>query len=380
MAFARPTFSQLYDQALSDIKSVSGASALLRRAVLPAVAFALAGLAWLNYSYLDYISRESVPFTAKDEYLYAWGAMKGVNPKPAETATGSVQFSGSNGAVVASGSSVARSDGAAYVTTADSAVAAGLVTVPVVALVAGSAGNTDALIGFTLSSPVPGVSAGGLASTAISGGADAEPVDDYKTRMLAVYAQPPQGGSASDYVEWATAVPGVTRAWVNPNGAGAGTVVVYTMWDNAEAAHGGFPQGADGVASLEARDTSATGDQLVVANYIYPLRPVTALVYSVAPPAYEVDFTIADLEPSTVAIQSAISVALTAVFLRSAAPYGTSWPLAVVDAPNGVMYPSEFSAAISAVPGIRRFTLASPSAKITATPGAIPTLGTITYV
>jgi uncharacterized phage protein gp47/JayE len=51
-------------------------------------------------------------------------------------------------------------------------------------------------------------------------------------------------------------VPGVTRAWCAPNGFGSGTVVVYTMWDSAEAAHNGFPQGTDGVSQNE-RDREA---------------------------------------------------------------------------------------------------------------------------
>ena len=48
----------------------------------------------------------------------------------------------------------------------------------------------------------------------------------------------------------------------------------------ARPCHGGFPQGTNGVAALETRDTAATGDQLAVANYLYPLRPVTPIVYA----------------------------------------------------------------------------------------------------
>lgn len=55
------------------------------------------------------------------------------------------------------------------------------------------------------------------------------------------YPAPPQGGSADDYDAWVRTVPGVTRVWLNPLGAGPGTVVLYTMFDLAEAAHGGFP-------------------------------------------------------------------------------------------------------------------------------------------
>ena len=103
--------------------------------------------------------------------------------------------------------------------------------------------------------------------------------------MLESYGAPPHGGNSSDYVTWALEVPGVTRAWVPPVPLIPGAVTVFFMMDVSEAAHGGFPQGTNGVASLETRDIAATGDQLAVANSIYPLRPVTPIVYAVAPTA-----------------------------------------------------------------------------------------------
>ena len=80
-----------------------------------------------------------------------------------------------------------------------------------------------------------------------------------------------------DYATWAISVPGVTRAWCLRNGYGAGTVVI--MLDAAQAGHDGFPVGQDGVATDEPRGVPAVGDQLTVANALYPLQPVTALVY-----------------------------------------------------------------------------------------------------
>jgi uncharacterized phage protein gp47/JayE len=380
MAFARPAFQDLYQQALTDIQSQSGTTSFLRRAVLPAVAWALAGLAWLHYGYLDYISLQSVPFTATDEYLYGWGALKGVTPKAASAASGTATFTGANGATISAGQIVVRGDNVNYTVTTGGTIVSNTVTVSIAALVAGAAGNANVGISLTLSSPASGVNAGGLAASALAGGADAELDPDYKTRMLAVYASPPQGGSQVDYMDWALAVPGVTRAWVAPNNAGAGTVTVYTMWDNAEASYAGFPQGTNGGATAETRISAATGDQLAVANAIFPVQPVTPVVYSLAPTAYPVNFTIADLDPPTNAIKAAISVALAGVFRRSAAPGGTLYPIALTNAPNGKMYPEQFYAAIGAVSGIRRFTLTSPSASITAGAGAIPSLGVVNYI
>jgi uncharacterized phage protein gp47/JayE len=244
----------------------------------------------------------------------------------------------------------------------------------------GAAGNCIAGTPLTLGSAPGGINAAGVASAAVTVGADAETDDDLRTRMLAAYAAPPQGGAMADYVEWALAVPGVTRAWVAPCGGDAGTVTVYTMLDSVEAAFSGFPQGTNGVAAAETRDTPATGDQLAVADALYPKRPVTALVYSCAPISYPVAFRITDVIPSTVAMETAITAALSAVFQRSAAPGGTSWPVTTPGTANGYLYMSFFTSALDAVPGLQRYTLVTPNAAVVAPTGYLPTLGAITWV
>ena len=55
------------------------------------------------------------------------------------------------------------------------------------------------------------------------------------------------------------------------------------MMDEANAGNGGFPDGTNGVSQYEPRDVAASGNQLEVADYIYPVQPVTAVVHAVAP-------------------------------------------------------------------------------------------------
>lgn len=379
MPFSRPLLTDLQSQALADVAAL-GTGDLLRRSISLVLPYAQAGLAHGHYGFLDYISLQAIPATATGEFMYQWGYLKGITPKAATKASGTVLFSGIAGVSIPAGTQVSATGGITYSTTVSGTVSGTTVMVPLLADLAGIAGNLASGSAVSLSTSITGINAAGIVATAIASGADAETDSAYRLRMLARYASPPQGGSNADYIGWATELAGVTRAWLAPNGAGPGTVVVYTMWDDVEASYGGFPQGVNGVAANEPRDTPATGDQLVVANHIMPLRPTTALVYSVAPIAYPVNFTIADLDMSTAAVRAAISVALAAVFRRSASPGGTIYPLSVNGTVNGRMYPSEFQAAIAAVSGVNRFTLTSPSASITAPAGNMPTLGTVTYV
>lgn len=369
MPFARLTLTELRQQAMNDITAsdLPGADGLLRRSVLRVLAWVQAGMAHLHYGYLDWIARMAVPFTAKDEFLVAWSNLVGIFRKAATQATGDVAFTGITGTVIPLGTEIARSDGMRFFTTAEATVdALGNVTVPVQALDAGHAGQTDADTQFVLGVSIAGINSGGVAVAAFISAADEETDDALRTRMLARFAEPPQGGSAADYLLWATAVPGVTRAWVRGSSAGPGTVVVYVMLDVAQAGAEGFPQGDDGVATDEVRDTPATGDQLTVADYIYPRQPVTALVYVASPVAHPVDVEITDLDQDTVTIRADIAAALTAM-LRDKGQV------------SGAIYPSDFEIAIAAVANVNHFTMVEPAAAVVMPVGHLPTLGTITY-
>lgn len=366
MPFARPTLTALRNQALQDVTTsgIPRLDGLLRNAVLRVLAWVMAGLAYSEYGYLDWIARQSVPFTATDEFLEAWAALIGVYRKDATAASGSAAFTGQPGTVAPTGTALIRQDGVPYVTTADGTVdGAGNLSVPFVASITGANTDCDAGTPIGFADPIGGINAGGVTVGPTSGGADQELDDALRTRMLAKYQAPPQGGSAADYVQWALEVPGCTRAWVQPGGD-AGTVTVRVMFDDVRAPDG-FPVGTDGVATDETRDTPATGDQLLVADHIWPVQPVTALVYVRAPVALPVDVTLLDLEPNTTEMIDTIEAALDDV-LRIKGTLGAP------------LYPSDIYEGILATPGIEHFTMSVPSAPIVPAPGELPVKGTLT--
>jgi uncharacterized phage protein gp47/JayE len=370
MPFARSTLTALRNQAIEDITTsgVPGLNGLLRNAVLPVLAWVMAGFTYSLYGFLDWIALQGVPFTATDEYLYAWGALVGIYPKDSTPASGLAQFTGTPpGVVVLNGSTLTRQDGTPYTSTADAAVdSGGVVLVPFIAAVNGAATDCAAGTPISLNMPPAGVNAGGVTVGPTQGGTDQETQDEFRTRMLLRYASPPQGGAATDYIEWATAVPGCTRAWINPQGYGAGTVVVYVMFDDANTSTGGFPIGTDGAATDEPRATTATGDQLSVADYIWTVQPVTVLVWVAAPIRFPIDIDIADLDPNTADMQAAIVASINDVFLARADVGGT-------------IYPSDIYAAIQATPGVVHFAVDNPTVPVAAPPGGLPVAGAVTF-
>jgi len=359
----------LRQQAVQDVVNggIPGVVALLRYSVLYVVCMALAGLAWLQYGYIDWVALQAVPWTATDEYLAAWGALKNVFLKQASCSTGSASFTATSTAQIPVGTAVQISGSVGGVTTGTGSYANGLLTVPVVATTAGSVGNVAAGSAVNLTSSVAGVQMSGTAATAFTGGANVETQSAFRTRVLDAFQAGGANGKSADYVDWALDVDGVTRAWVNPNGFGAGTVVVYVMLDDAESAYGGFPQGTNGTAAAETRGTAATGDQLAVANAIFVDQTVTAEVWVCAPIAQPIDFAIADLgTDNTAANQAAITSALQDMFLR-------------LSKPGGTIYPSQWNEAVGAL-GLSQFYISSPTAPIVA-PGVgnLPTLGTVSF-
>lgn len=370
MPFLRPTLTDLRTQVTQDITAaLPGTDPLLRFSNLNILATSQAGLANLHYGYLDWIAKQAVPFTATDEFLEGWAALIGITRIAATSASGTVTFSGAQGAVVPAGAKLVRGDGVTFKTTGAAAVGiGGTVTVAAIADpdltgATGAFGNSTAATLMTLGVAIAGVQSNGAVATAFVGGADLETNAALRTRMLYAYQNQPQGGSSADYLRWASKVPGVTRAWCTPNGFGAGTVVVYTMFDLARAAQNGFPQGSNGVAAGETRAVAGTGDQLLVANYLLSLQPVTALVYAVAPTANPVPFTIKGIP---VASRVGVAGAIAGVFAIDGAP-GASIPVAHI------------WSAIAAVSGVNDFIIVSPAINVANGAGQLPTVGAITY-
>jgi uncharacterized phage protein gp47/JayE len=391
MPYARPTLTQLRTQARSDAASLTSSGVLLRFSNLGILADVLAGLTNGNYGYLDRIALNATPFTAVDlEIIAGWAALKNVFQKQPQAAALQVNFAGTPNAgyKIPAGTSVVRLiDGFTFTTAADAPInGAGVATPVVVATETGAAGNTTVGSAMVLGASVTGIQSQGSAGSATAAGADLETATDFRARMLQAYAQPPQGGSVADYTSWAEDVAGVTRAWVAPQGMGPGTVSVYFMMDSAEAAHGGFPQGTNGVAAAETRDVAATGDQLAVANYVFTQCNVNALVYGCAPTQNTITISITGLSEAGSAVQAAIQGAVASVFLANGSPGGVLLPDRTT---GGVIELSAIEAAIGSISGSAGYVIeamtasagaASPTSNIASNFGALPTLADIVWL
>jgi uncharacterized phage protein gp47/JayE len=344
MAFNRPPLTSLVKSLRDDMLSRVGDGALLRRADAEVYARVFAGAMHGLYGYADWIARQILWDRCDADTLDRWASMwLQVPRKPAAQATGQVTFVMATGAVVPTGTVLQAFDGVQYQTTADNTGT----TAPVVALVAGAAGNRAAGQSLSLVSPIAGVQTQSAAGE-ISGGADVESTDLLRARLIARVRTPPDGGSVTDYLQWALEVPGVTRAWVAPLEQGGGTVVVRFVRDN------------------DASIIPDAGEVAAVQAHIAALKPVTAELYVVAPVADALNFQIA-LTPATVAVKTAVEAELRDLLVCEAAPGVT-------------LLVSHIREAISAAAGETDHVLVAPSSNVVPAIGHMPVFGSITWV
>ncbi|MDU4291140.1 baseplate J/gp47 family protein [Mixta calida] len=382
MPYKRPTLTELRARNQSAITTgLQNIGALMRFSNMRVMGDVSAGMSHLHYGYLDYIALQSNPSTATDEYLEMWGALVSVYKKKATAATcPAVPVTGTALSVVAAGTLLNRGDGYQYTLDADVTIgASGTSTGSLTAVLpdastdatgGGAKGNAPAGTILSFNTVTEGINASVTLSTAITGGTDIENEEDFRTRVLEAFQETPQGGNDADYKKWALAVPGITRAWVTRRLMGAGTVGVYIMTDkNLGTNDSGFPTGKDGVSSSETQYPGgiASGDQLSVADAIYPLQPATAVVYVCSPVKTVVPFTIAGLSGATATLKASINTAIDTVFFN----YGK---------PGGTIDLSDIQAAISGIPGTSGFILNSPAMNIVMGTGGLPVRGAMTYI
>lgn len=107
MPFKRKTLSELRTDNRQFMQAeLEKVGALLRYGNLKVLADMDAGMAHLHYAYLDYIARQTNPFTSTEEWLAGWMALKQIYRKAATPARSTAaRISGTPGVTLKRGAS-----------------------------------------------------------------------------------------------------------------------------------------------------------------------------------------------------------------------------------------------------------------------------------
>jgi uncharacterized phage protein gp47/JayE len=337
--------------------NLPGADANVPNSVLRVVSDSQGALCHLTLQYIDWLALQLLPDTAETEWLDRHGQIWLVNSdgsvgrKLATLSTGSVAISGSIWSVIGSGTQLTNGV-MLYETTQQATISSDFapVSIPARALTPGSVGNLDPGSSLlVVNAPANINSAASVVE--MDGGTDDETDDELRSRILLRIRQPPMGGDATDYVAWALAVPGVTRAWPFPQEMGIGTMTLRFMMDDLRAGNGGFP---------------LPDDVDAVAAYINSVRPVTVKdMFVVCPIPYPINARITYLDSDTRSTHDAIVTSLQTVFFNRSKP-GQTWYRAWLD--EGIL----------AAAGVNAYDLVADDVAMPSN-GYMPVLGDVTY-
>jgi uncharacterized phage protein gp47/JayE len=337
--------------------NLPGADASVPNSVLRVMSDAQGALCHLTLQYVDWLSLQLLPDTAETEWLDRHGTIWLVNAdgttgrKMATLAQGVVTLTGVGSTVVPQWTQIGY-QAVSYETTEQVILLADAPTpVNTRAIDPGSAGNRLQGDGLSVQTAVPGLDSE-VTVVVMDGGTDEETDEQLRGRVLERIREPPQGGAVQDYIQWAKAVPGCTRAWVYPNEMGIGTVTVRVLFDDLRADNDGFPQALD----LDA-----------VTKYIDSVRPVAVKDFWVLSPIKQyIDVSISNLNPDTDAVRGGIETSLRNMLFEMAAPGQT-------------IFAAWKTYAIMSAPSVISFDLAETADDVMPSPGHMAVLGDIYY-
>lgn len=357
MPWFRPKLIDLVNGIREDlrVRLEAHGSPLVRRSLAPILSTAWAGAIHMLHGHLEWVSRQAFPQTAEREALIRYARPYGISPTPATFAAGPVVVTGTNGQPVGEGARLRRADGVVYAVTTGDTISGGTATVQVEAVLPGEAGSCDAETVLSFESPLAGVDTDAeVGEGGLIGGNDEEGTESLRARLIARLREPPQGGADHDYVAWARAVPGVTRAWVHPHELGLGTVVVRFVRD---ADDDPIPSG---------------GEVAVVQAALDAERPITAEVTAAAPSSLALDLTLS-ITPDTPETRAAVLEEVGELLERDAASGDGATD-------QGTIRLSQLRVAIGSATGVSDYTLTSPVADVVPALGELIFLGTVTWL
>lgn len=309
MSWLRAALATITGRVETDITSrLTGNAPLLRRSAFAILARVFSGAMHSQYGYQAYLADQILPDKAEGAFIDRWAFIRKLTRKAAAPATGTAIISGTNGVNIPSGTILVRDDGIEYITSNAPNISGGVATLNITCRTAGALGNLSNNEQLLLSSPIAGATDILNTTNVATGGSDIESDTYLRARVLFNIQNPSAGGNKTDYVQWATSVAGVFKAFCFPVARGAGTVDVVIIVSGTNPVAGSplitsvqnyiqVPSTKEGVAPVAA--------DVLVAPVVN--RPVTITVST---------------KPNNSDTQAAIKVALAALFVNESVPDG----------------------------------------------------------
>lgn len=293
MAHKQPEIKEIQARIIADIESRLGQQVpFFKKAAWRVLAWALAGVFSIIYKYIDYRSIQVFVQTADEIGLGYWGEIYDVNRGQSQASKFTVLIKGPSDLQVKAGSQyIKNTTGVIYRQLETVSLSTGEATVTVVATESGVKGNLE--VGDTIAPINPiGIEKNVAITSIVSTGTDAEDINVWRQRIIDRIRNPPQGGSLSDYVIWATEPTGIKRAF--PMVGEPGIVWVYC---ESSTEKDGIPT----QAQLDEAEESIRQPYRLPMTAGLEVKPIERLSF---------DVEVIGLSPSGTDVQSAIKQAI----------------------------------------------------------------------
>ena len=374
MPYVRPTLGQLVARAGAKYRTrFPGADLNQRHSPDRAIVEVVAGGADEGLGYLHWQKDQLFPFSADEDYVERWAAMKGVRRKRATPFVGTVALTGTPNKTALAGTELQSASGVVVALSADATLGEdGTVAAAVEATTGGEATNLEVDASLTFIGTPEGFSDAGAVTVVNDLGAEAESIASLRFRTLRAYSRPSFGGNENNWQDAALALPGVTAVYTSPATPTPGAITIWPLFDDLR--ENGIPVGTNawirpggGVSG----GIGGTGDQRAVLDALLAVgsttpRPVCAHLYVAALATHPIDIVIDDLQNDTPELRLAIRASLHNMFLRRrgpAKPVSKSW----------------IGEAISRAAGEESHNLPTPAGNVSIAAGTIAVLGNISY-
>lgn len=231
MPISIPTTEETKDNIITNVESkINQTIPLLPVSFIRTFASALAGIFTLVYKSILWKTRQIFPQSADETFLKLIGERINVFIKAATQSVLAAEDTGVNGTVIPANTQYISTNQTVYVTQADATVTAGVATLSLLSLTAGSIGNLPDGSELNIAASIANIDGVATVTGTTTAGIDKEDLEDYRARVMEQFQKRPQGGAIPDYTSWAKEVAGITRAFAfrtAPN-----VVSVYPLQDD----------------------------------------------------------------------------------------------------------------------------------------------------
>jgi uncharacterized phage protein gp47/JayE len=328
MSKPTPTLSALYNKLVTDIKNKLGIISILVKFVINALSAVLAAQLKSIYIYMVDVQNNQFPDTAdtvaNGGTLERMGVMYlGRLPFPATDGTYNATVTGVSGSFIPKGSTFlsnagSNAPGFLYTNDNDYYLPASTGTLALRSVLPGA--DYLLLVGDTLTptAPILGVDNVVTISAITQTPTSAEDTEVYRQAVLNSLRLQPQGGSKTDYREWATDANGVRLVYPYVKNGEAGTVQVYVEAVTASSTDGhGTP--SSGLLTDVADVIEMSPDTTLPANK-RGRRPIQANIEVLPVNPTPVDITITGLQVDSSSIRNSIRTSVES-YLYGVRPY-----------------------------------------------------------